>query len=553
MDAKKKSSNLLLLESVVEIGPKTLVRPQKACPLELEQLRLMMEELCGIQKNQDFDLPPQLMGDQANPQHVASYYLCVIMYKVSGRFNRLETNQNWVSLYMRLVEIAKVRDLDIYFQDSNTFDHLTPDCPPELRHKVFSLFSLLYPCGKIALLDGIGRVFSSTHSLTRVRFPIDEPEYGYASIHPGVGDGKIHCPVPWYPPGGDKYLKATAVTCILNLISMGVENFDRKLGVACVNESNHIQKKQTQNRPQTMNDWLQLLLSNLMVNGTMSTFKRTDKVHSRFIGDYDDLVERNNILLNNIQKPTGDGSKELIVKFGAFKETKTKKILQPKTFYPKTDGLDGWIDQVQDYKQSSSTLRLDQVPIGACLLLPYLDSTPTVSTFCPGLTYNEWMGYTGSLMSRIMTLAFIIKSWYIENSLVSFYKQTKSVEEITWAYAVGLTNRFMLEFEIKHHLYKPTWKMQWVQLFYLIASCCVRNHSFRDLRPERVKRIDVIAMLKQLFRSAGVGTFSPKSGEGKLLSDDDYVMGPLKLASNKKRELNKFEVRFAGVPLEGWV
>jgi hypothetical protein len=175
-------------------------------------------------------------------------------------------------------------------------------------------------------------------------------------------------------------------------------------------------------------------------------------------------------------------------------------------------------------------------------LVPYYEEYPKMSIYCPGLTYTEWVGFYASLMVGIMTQAFTNKSRYIETSLASTHK-TSTMEDITWAYAVGATNKFMLEFENKNHLFKPAWKTQYFRLFYLIASCCVRSHNFPELEKEQPESIESMTMLQQFFRTSGIGTYSPKTEEGRLLSVDKCVMGPLILASRMNRTLEKWQVR----------
>jgi hypothetical protein len=549
------STDLLALESVVTASsglPCGLVKPLHAGVLKPDLLWAMLVELCGMKKEREEVLPPQLAGPNENPQHLATYYLHVIMCKVSEQFNRLEDNENWVSLYTHLLGIAKNRkeeDLQLYFPKSSSFDDLTPACYPELRHKVFYLFSLLYPSGKPALLDGVGRVFSATHSLARVRFPVKGPLYGYTGMDLNEKVSTYPGKKPWYPLGGDNYLKATSATCSLNLISMGVESFDSGFGTLCRDQSNAIQRIHSSHRPQTMNDWLLLVIVNLLAPLPSKQFQRTDKVHSRFIGHYENPEERHRKLLpSTVDIPKGPTYEKIIEKFGIFRQAKSKANSKPMDIVTRTDQLDNWKDSVQEFLISGTKTRLDKRNTNGENVspLPYLDKHPAMSIYCPGVTYNEWLGFYSSLMARIMTLSFTNKSKYLETCLTSMHKGT-SMEVLNWAYAVGATNKFMLEFEIKNHLFKPTWKIQYLRLFYLIASCCVHNHNFKELKKERRESVDARTMLEEFFRTTGIGSFSPKLAAGCLISVDNYVMAPLKLAIKEEREFARFQVRVVEV------
>jgi hypothetical protein len=543
------------LESVVSISQNSdLAQPLKATPLQPELLWEMLVELCGIKKDRAAVLPPQLSGQSANPQHLATYYLHLILCMVSEQFNRLENNEDWVSLYTHLVGIAKNRkeeaknrkeeDWQLYFPKSSSFDDLTPGCYPELRHKVFYLFSLLYPSGKPALVDGVGRVFTVSHSLARVRFPVKEPEYGYMYC-----GGMSHLDrKPWYPPGGDEYLKVTAAMCKLNLLCMGVNTFHSEFGVLCQEQSQEIQKNHTSHRPQTMNDWLQLIVTNVMVHRSSKTFQRTDKVHSRFIGDYKDDSERNQKLIPHLTIPQGNTHVSIIHGFGKFTPAVTKLNKIPQGISAEVKRLDVWIDNVTEFMECGSSIqRLDKRAVSENESpLPYLDKHPNISIYCPGFTYNEWIGYYAALMARIMTRSYNNKSKYIESCLAQSHKGA-TVEDVTWAYAVGATNKFMQEFQYKNCLFKPNWQIPYLRLFYLIASCCVHNHIFPELDKEAPEQINAMKMLSQLFSKSGKGSFSPKLAEGCLISEDNYTMAPLKLAPWEERELDQFQVRFLSI------
>jgi hypothetical protein len=270
-------------------------------------------------------------------------------------------------------------------------------------------------------------------------------------------------------------------------------------------------------------------------------------VHSRFIGIYEDVVERNKKLLNSFTIPTAD-AKEIIEKtFSQFKPDKTKSNKNPLAIMHGCKQLDDWNDNVTDYfVTESSTQRIDlrEVHDDAPELLPYLEAHLSFGNNSPGLSYNEWVGFYASTMARIITLAFNNKSKYIEACLTQSHKG-KLVEDVAWAYTVGMTNRFMIEFEMKKCLFKPNWKIQYLRLFYLIASCWVHPHYFPESERVKPEQIDAMKMLRQLFDSLGIGSFRPKIAHGCLISNDHYVMAPLKLAINKDRAFANFQVRRA--------
>jgi hypothetical protein len=355
---------------------------------------------------------------------------------------------------------------------------------------------------------------------------------------------------PWYPPGGDDYLKVTSAKCNFNLLSMGVSVFDSLFGIICQEQSLLIQRNNTSHRPQTMNDWLQLILTHVMVVPSSNKFLRTNKVHSRFIGDYDNPSDRNEKLLPKLKIPSGEVPRAIVKTFGQFTPAKnTKTNRSPVPMEVPYSGLDEfWVDNVTEFLETGSSVkRLDQRIV--CHnegqnepALPYQLTHPSLPSFCPGLTYNEWVAFFAALMPRIMTRAYNNKSRYIETCLAQNHKGA-TVEEVTWAYAVGATNKFMQEFQYKNGLFKPNWKIQYLRLFYLIASCCVQPNYFPELKMMQPIKIDATKMLKYLFSNSGIGSFSPKIEAGCLISNDKYAMGPLKLANKEIRDFAQFQVR----------